>query len=90
MIGPVASHASPGVPGADAPLKEVARELEAVFVRHMLAAARAERADDAIGAGPGTREFEALLDEHVAGLAAERGAFGIAAMIEARLGTSRA
>ena len=46
-----------------------------MFVRQMLAAARSERSDDSIGTGPGTKQFEAMLDEHVASLAAERGAF---------------
>ena len=86
MIAPI--HAPAPAPSAtNAPLKEVAREMEAMFVRQMLAAARSERSDDSIGAGPGTKQFEAMLDEHVASLAAERGAFGMAELIAARLGT---
>ena len=70
-------------------LAQAARQFEAIFVRQILAEARKSHfggglfdegnPDSAIGT------FNRMQDEHVADLAAERGAFGLARMIEAQL-----
>ena len=70
-------------------LAQAARQFEAIFVRQILAEARKSHfggglfdegnPDSAIGT------FNRMQDEHVADLAAERGAFGLAKMIEAQL-----
>jgi peptidoglycan hydrolase FlgJ len=70
-------------------LAQAARQFEAIFVRQVLAEARKSHfggglfdegnPDSAIGT------FNRMQDEHVADLAAERGAFGLAKMIEAQL-----
>ena len=71
-------------------LAQAARQFEAIFVRQVLAEARKSHfggglfdesnPDSAIGT------FNRMQDEHVADLAAERGAFGLAKMIETQLG----
>ena len=71
-------------------LAQTARQFEAIFVRQVLAEARKSHfggglfdegnPDSAIGT------FNRMQDEHVADLAADRGAFGLARMIEAQLG----
>lgn len=70
-------------------LAEAARQFEAIFVRQVLAEARKSHfggglfgegsPDSAIGT------FRAMQDENVADLAADRGAFGLAKMIEQQL-----
>ena len=67
-------------------LSAVARQFEAIFVRQMLSAARKTDFDgDELFGGKGLETFRQMQEEHFAGLAAERGAFGIARMVEAQL-----
>jgi flagellar protein FlgJ len=67
-------------------LAKAAQGFEAIFVRQMLAAAR--KADfggaDLMG-GEGLDTFRQMQDERFADIAAERGSFGLAKMIEAQL-----
>lgn len=75
---------APDVPKGD--LTKAAQAFEAIFVRQMLASARAADfgGDDLFG-GPGLAQFEALRDEHLAEMASQSGTFGFAKLIEAQL-----
>lgn len=68
----------PAAPNEErAALRHAAQGFEAMFVRRMLEAARGDaQAGD---------QFTAMRDAHLAEIAAARGAFGIAAAIEAQL-----
>ncbi|HMP56006.1 MAG TPA: rod-binding protein [Novosphingobium sp.] len=67
-------------------LAKAAKDFEAIFVRQMLAAARKTDfgGNDLFG-GPGLETFRQMQDERFAEIAAERGTFGIAKLLEGRL-----
>ncbi|MCL4673401.1 MAG: rod-binding protein [Sphingomonadaceae bacterium] len=68
-------------------LREAAQAFEAIFVRRLLASARAGSiADQTPFSGPGLEQFTAMRDEHVADVASRNGGFGLAAQIERQLG----
>ncbi len=67
-------------------LAVAARQFEAIFVRQMLAAARKSDLGGNLLSGEGEKTFRQMQDEHFADLAASKGAFGLAGMIEAQLG----
>lgn len=69
-----------------AQLSAAAKQFEAIFVRQMLAAARKTDfgGSDLFG-GQGMDTFRQMQDERFADIASERGAFGLAKVIEARL-----
>ena len=68
-------------------LRKAAQAFEAIFLRQMLASARASALtdDDSAFTGPGLTQFTAMRDEHFADLAAKGGALGLADQIEAQL-----
>ncbi len=67
-------------------LREAAQAFEAIFVRRLLASARAgSLAEQTPFSGPGLEQFTAMRDEHVADIAAKNGGFGLAAQIEQQL-----
>ncbi len=67
-------------------LAKAAQGFEAIFVRQMLAAARkADFGGDPLLGGEGLDAFRQMQDERFADIAAERGSFGLAKMIEAQL-----
>ena len=71
----------------DPQLAKVAQQFEAIFVRQMLAEARKSHLsnqDDTLG-GQGMDTFRQMQDDRFADIAAERGSFGLAKMIEAQL-----
>ena len=69
-----------------AKLAEAARQFEAIFVRQMLAAARkADFGGNDMFGGQEMESFRSMQDERFADIAAQRGSFGLAKMIEARL-----
>jgi flagellar protein FlgJ len=69
-----------------AKLAEAAKQFEAIFVRQMLAAARkADFGGDNVFGGQEMASFRAMQDERFADIAAQRGSFGLAKMIETRL-----
>ncbi|MEQ1498616.1 MAG: rod-binding protein [Novosphingobium sp.] len=80
----VQNHGSPRERLADA-----ARQFEAIFLRQVLAEARKSHfGGDMFGEGnpdSALGTFRKMQDEHVADLAATRGAFGLARMIETQL-----
>ena len=89
MIVPL-SHSSATTPAAPSPeraeLTAAARQFEAIFVRQMLAAARkSDFGGDELFGSQSTDTFRQMQDEHFADLAANRGSFGLAQMIEAQL-----
>lgn len=82
--------AAPAAPSAQdrEKLAKAAKDFEAIFVRQMLAAARKTDfgGNDLFG-GPGLETFRQMQDERFAEIAAERGTFGIAKLLEGRLAT---
>ena len=69
-------------------LAKAAKQFEAIFVRQMLAGARAAKPagkDELLG-GQAMETFAQMRDERFAEIAAERGAFGVAKAIEVQLG----
>ena len=90
VVTPI-SAAKPAVPnGEREKLSVAAKQFEAIFVRQMLAAARktqfggSELTAGGSGGG-GMATFRQMQDERFADIAAERGSFGLAKMIEAQL-----
>tara|TARA_E500000305_G_scaffold30714_1_gene23393 strand:- start:111 stop:410 length:300 start_codon:yes stop_codon:yes gene_type:complete len=66
-------------------LTEVAKGFEAIFARHMLAAARQAGFGDTLFASQGSQTFRQMMDERFADILAERGSLGLATMIETQL-----
>jgi peptidoglycan hydrolase FlgJ len=66
-------------------LASASKQFEAIFVRQMLAAARKAAFGEPLLGGQAMDTFRQMQDERFADLAAERGAFGLAKMIEAQL-----
>ena len=75
-------------PGGD--LRQTAQAFEAIFLRQMLASARAADfgGDDLFG-GPGLEQFETMRDEHFADVASQQGVFGLAEAIERQVGAAQ-
>jgi len=69
-------------------LAAAAKQFEAIFVRQMLSEARKTSFDsDGLFSSGGMDTFRQMQDERFAAIASERGSFGLAKMIEARLAT---
>jgi flagellar protein FlgJ len=83
-ISPAAAPAASPSPER-AKLAATARQFEAIFVRQMLAEARKAQMGNDLFGGQGMDTFRAMQDERFADIAAERGSFGLARMIEAQL-----
>lgn len=89
MIGQLTvSGAKPAGQGEREQLTAASQAFEAIFVRHMLAAARkADFGGDLFG-GQSLDAFRQMQDERFADIVAESGAFGIAKLIETQLSHS--
>ena len=86
-MSPIQPLATPlAAPARDPQVTKVAQQFEAIFVRQMLAEARKSHlsGDDLLG-GQGMETFRQMQDDRFADIAAERGSFGLAKMIEAQL-----
>lgn len=84
----VSGISASGIPAAPerSDLREAAQAFEAIFVRRLLASARAgSLAEQTPFSGPGLEQFTAMRDEHLADIAAKNGGFGLAAQIERQL-----
>ena len=84
----IAPLSSPGIGRSteQADLRQAAQAFEAIFVRRLLASARAGSiAEQTPSSGPGLEQFTAMRDEHVADIAAKNGGFGLADQIERQL-----
>lgn len=67
-------------------LREAAEAFEAIFLRQLLASARAaDFGGDKLLGGPGLEQFEAMRDEHFADIASSQSMFGLADAIERQL-----
>lgn len=68
-------------------LAAAAKQFEAIFVRQMLAAARAAKpaGEDNLFGGQAMDTFNSMQDERFAQVAADHGAFGLAQAIERQL-----
>lgn len=86
-LATISANLGPQAPNPQrAKLAEAAKQFEAIFVRQMLASAR--KADFGGGDVLGSKDmdtFRQMQDERFAEIAAQRGSFGRAKMIEARL-----
>ena len=90
MIGPSIINGTGGANPALSPerqeLREAAQAFEAIFVRQMLASARAgSLAEQTPFSGPGLEQFTAMRDERLADIASSSGSFGLADQIERQL-----
>jgi flagellar protein FlgJ len=66
-------------------LAAAAKQFEAIFIRQMLGAARKASFGEGLFGGQAMQTFRQMQDEKFADIAAERGAFGMAKLIEAQL-----
>ena len=81
---PMQAHGAQTTPRED--LREAAQAFEAIFVRQLLASARAsDFGGSELFGGPGLEQFTAMRDEHFADIASKQGTFGLAASIERQL-----
>ncbi len=81
---PMQAHSQAANPRQD--LREAAQAFEAIFVRQLLASARAsDFGGSELFGGPGLEQFTAMRDEHFAEIASKQGTFGLAASIERQL-----
>lgn len=82
---------APPIPAARlAQIKKTAQQFEAIFVRQMLSAARKSGFGETMTSGPGTSSqgadtFAEMQDSRFADIASQKGAFGLARMIEKQL-----
>lgn len=84
-VGAISPATGPAAPDRT-DLREAAQAFEAIFVRRLLASARAGSiAGQTPFSGPGLDQFTAMRDEHVADIAARNGGFGLAEQIERQL-----
>lgn len=84
-VGGVSPATGPAAPDRT-DLREAAQAFEAIFVRRLLASARASSlAGQTPFSGPGLDQFTGMRDEHIADIAAKNGGFGLAAQIEQQL-----
>lgn len=73
-------------PATRSDLRAAAQAFEAIFVRRLLAAARAgSLAEQTPFSGPGLEQFTAMRDEHLAEITSKNGGFGLADQIERQL-----
>ncbi|MCR2832770.1 rod-binding protein [Parerythrobacter lacustris] len=67
-------------------LRSAAQAFEAIFLRQLLASARAtDFGGEPLLGGPGLEQFEAMRDERFADIASQQGMFGLAEAIERQL-----
>ena len=78
---------APAVPkgASGAKLHQAAQQFEAMLVRQMLAAARSDGLGDALTGSGAMDNFRAMQDDRFAQIAATRGSFGLARMLESRM-----
>ena len=84
-VSPIGGSTPSTAASERAELAATARQFEAIFVRQMLAAARKSDFGGDLLQNQGGNTFRQMQDEHFADLAANRGAFGLAQMIEKQL-----
>ena len=77
-----ATAAAAGASPTDPRLAKVARQFEALFVRQMLAAAHKANFGDSLFSSQASDTFRDMQDQKFADLAAQKGSFGMAKMIE--------
>ena len=81
-----AAPASAAIPAARlAQIKKTAQQFEAIFVRQMLAAARKSSFGETMTSSQGEGTFTEMQDSRFADIASQKGAFGLAHMIEKQL-----
>ena len=88
-VAPPAPAPTAAGPTAErAQMHKAAQAFEAIFVRQVLSAARAEKFGETLwGNDQGDQTFTAMRDERFADIAAQTGVFGLAKQVEAQLAT---
>ena len=76
---------NPRAQDSHAQLAAAAKQFEAIFVRQMLSAARKTDFGDSMFGSEAMGTFRQMQDDRFAEIASQRGAFGLAKMIEAHL-----
>lgn len=71
--------------GRRAQIRQTAQQFEAIFVRQMLSAARKSDFGDTMTSSQGADTFTQMQDARFADIASQKGAFGLARMIEKQL-----
>ncbi|VVT01600.1 rod-binding protein [Erythrobacter sp. EC-HK427] len=86
-LAPSSASAQPAsIQTATSELREAAEAFEAIFIRQLLASARAANfGGEPLLGGPGLEQFTAMRDEHFADIASQAGAFRLADAIERQL-----
>ena len=86
-LAPLVPETTPGPRAQDsrAQLGAAAKQFEAIFVRQMLSAARKTDFGDSMFGSEAMGTFRQMQDDRFAEIASQRGAFGLAKMIEAHL-----
>ena len=90
-ISATAAAPPASTPGLDkTKLAAAAKQFEAIFVRQMLTEARKSSFGDSLLGSEAQNTFREMQDSKFADLAAERGVFGLARVIEQQIGASGA
>lgn len=85
MILPVAQNGSPRVTAVDSDVRKAAVSFEAVMLRKLIGTMRkGQLAEDVFGSSANSN-YREMADARIADALAERGALGIAALIEQQL-----
>jgi flagellar protein FlgJ len=82
-VAPVTAAAIPAARVAQ--IRKTAQQFEAIFVRQMLSAARKSSFGDTVTSSKGADSFVDMQDSRFADIASQKGAFGLAHMIEKQL-----
>ncbi len=85
MIRIDAPAAAPSPATPDPALRKAAEAFEAVFLRQIIGTMRAAKLADPMFGSSATDSFRELADKNTADAIAERGAFGLSAIIEKQL-----
>ena len=86
VSAPTAATPAPAGANDRAALAKAAKQFEAIFVRRMFAAARETHFDEGgLFSSQAMGTFRQMQDERFADIASDRGAFGLARMIETHL-----
>ncbi len=85
VLTPISALSPPAPKSEREQLAGAAKQFEAIFVRQMLAAARKSSFGESMLGSEALGTFHQMQDDRFADIAAERGSFGLAKMIEAQL-----
>jgi flagellar protein FlgJ len=85
MIVPASKNALPRVTSVDPEVRKAAISCEAVMLRQLIGAMRKGQLAEGVFGSSANSNYREMADARIAGVLAERGALGIAALIEKQL-----